>query len=74
MVTAKMKKLTFANIGMVGVIVLMSFFLWSCENADDILQLEDSIDSITESLVDVESRLEEEGETVSYTHLRAHET
>ena len=60
-----MKKLTFENIGMVGVLGLMSFFLWSCENADDIQELEDSIDSITGSLVDVESRLEEEEEKLA---------
>ena len=60
-----MNKLTFANLGIVGVIFLMSFFLCSCENADDILELEVSIDSITESLVDVESRLEEEEEKLA---------
>ncbi len=60
-----MKKLAFKNIVMVGVLGLMSFFLWSCENADDIQESEDSIDSITESLVDVESRLEEEEEKLA---------
>ena len=60
-----MNQLTFANIGMGGVIFLMSFFFWSCENADNVLKLEGSIDSITESLVDVESRLEEEEEKLA---------
>ncbi|HBE97847.1 MAG TPA: hypothetical protein DDW68_11815 [Verrucomicrobiales bacterium] len=60
-----MKKLAFKNIGMVGVLGLMSFFLGSCENADDIQESEDSIDSITESLVDVESRLEGEQEKLA---------
>jgi len=60
-----MKKLTFENIGTLGVLGLMSFFFWSCENADDIQELEESIDSITESLVDVESRLEEEEEKLA---------
>ena len=50
---------------MVGVLGLMSFFLWSCENADDIRELEDSISGISESLVDVESRLEEEEEKLA---------
>jgi len=43
-----------------GAVGMLSLFLSSCENADNIQDLEESIESMTGTLEDVNSRLEEE--------------
>ena len=55
-----LKQYAIRNLGGLGMVGLLTFSLVSCENADKILELEESIESMTESLADVESRLAEE--------------